>query len=251
MYADFSIRAAKAGKHVICEKPMAMNVKECDAMIKACKAANVLLSIGYHLYFEPHHLEMRRLATEKVYGKVKMIQSGLGYSMADPLSWRLNKDMGSGGAIMDLGVYCVQGVRRTLDELPIEITAQGFNSDKNLFKGIYEMMTFKITFPSGAVSNSITTYSSSINRLYATMGGDWFSLQPSFTGGGATGNSSKGKISFKTPKYQQIKQMDAFPQNILHKTLPLASGEEGMIDMKIIEAIKKSADSGQKVKIVW
>ncbi len=73
MHADFTSRAAKAGKHVICEKPMAMNVKECEAMIEACKAANVMLSVGYRLYFEPHHLEMRRLATEKAYGGVKMI----------------------------------------------------------------------------------------------------------------------------------------------------------------------------------
>ena len=251
MHADFTIRAAKAGKHVICEKPMAMNVKECEAMIKACKTANVMLSVGYRLYFEPHHLEMRRLATEKAYGNVKMIQSGLGYSMANPLSWRLNKALGGGGAIMDLGVYCIQGVRRTLGELPLTVTAQGFNTDKKLFKDIYEMMSFQMTFPSGAVSDSITTYSSSIDRLYATTGGEWFALQPSFTGGGATGDSSKGKISYKTPKYQQIKQMDAFAQNIINKTPPLASGEEGMIDMKIIEAIKKAADTGQKVKMAW
>lgn len=251
MHAEFTIRAAKAGKHVICEKPMAMNVKECEAMIKACNEAKVKLGIGYRLYYEPHHLEMRRLASEKIYGPVKMMESSLGYSMADPKSWRLNKELGGGGAIMDLGVYAIQGPRRTLNELPKTVMAQGYNTDKNLFKGIYEMMTFQMNFPSGAVSNSTTTYSSFTDRMYATTGSEWFELRPSFTAMGATGNSSKGKIEFKEPKFQQINQMDAFAESILENKPLTATGEEGLIDMKIIEAIKRSADVGRKVDLVW
>jgi predicted dehydrogenase len=251
MHAEFTIRAAKAGKHVICEKPMAMNVKESKAMIMACNEANVKLGIGYRLYHEPHHLEMRRLATEKVYGPVKMMESSLGYSMADPKSWRLDKALGGGGAIMDLGVYAIQGPRRTLNELPKTVTAQGYNTDKNLFEGIYEMMTFQMVFPSGAVSNSTTTYSSFTDKLYAATGSDWFELRPSFTAMGAKGNSSKGKIEFSAPKFQQILQMDAFAESILHGKPLATTGEEGLIDMKIIEAIKRSADTGQKVDLVW
>ena len=251
MHAEYTIRAAKAVKHVICEKPMALNAHECEQMIKACKEAKVMLSVGYRLYFEPHHLEVRRLGTQKVYGPVKMMETGLGYAMADPSSWRLNKDLGGGGAIMDLGVYCIMGVRRTLGELPLAVSAQGYNTDKKLFKGIYEMMMFQMEFPSGAISNSTTTYTSFLDRMYATTSSKWFALQPSFTARGATGTYSDGKIDFKTPAYQQIAQMDAFAENIINKTQPLASGEEGLIDMKIIEAIKKSADTGRKVKMVW
>jgi predicted dehydrogenase len=251
MHADFTIRAAKAGKHVICEKPMALNVAECQAMITACEAANVHLAVGYRLYFEPHHLEMRRLGTQKVKGNVKMIESSLGYSMADPTSWRLNKDLGGGGAIMDLGVYCVQGARRTLGELPTTVSAQGFVRDEKIFKGIYEMMAFTMEFPSGAVSNSTTTYTSFVDRLHATTGSDWFSLQPSFTGGGAKGNTSDGAMTFKTDDYQQIKQMDDFANGIINNKQSEASGAEGLIDIKIIEAIKRSADTGSKIKLAW
>ncbi len=252
MHAEFTIRAAKAGKHVICEKPMALNVRECEQMIKACQEAKVLLSVGYRLYFEPHHQEIRRLVTDKVHGAAKIIESGLGYAMADPKSWRLNKDLGGGGAIMDLGVYCISGVRRTLNEMPLTITAQGYNTDPMLFKDIYEMMTFQMTFPSGAVSNSTTTYTSFTDRLYVSTGSHRFGLQPSFTARGASNMPlTDVKIEFQTPALQQIRQLDAFAENIINKTQPLASGEEGLIDMKIIEAVKQSADTGKSVKMKW
>jgi predicted dehydrogenase len=250
MHAEYTIRAAKAGKHVICEKPMAMNVKEATDMIAACQKAGVFLSVGYRLYFEPHHIEMRRLGTEKTHGAIKILESSLGYNMADPKSWRLNKDMGGGGAIMDLGVYCILGARRTLDELPIAVTAQGYNSDPSVFKGIYEMMTFQMRFPSGAVCNSTTTYTSFTDRLYASTGSKRFGLQPAFTATGAAGMRDWDvKISFDAPKYQQTRQMDAFAESIRLKTPVEASGEEGLIDMKIIEAIKESAETGKRIDL--
>ncbi len=254
MHAEYTIRAAKAGKHVICEKPMALNVQECEAMIRACAENRVQLSIGYRLYFEPHHLEMRRLGTQKILGNVKMMESSLGFSMANPKVWRLNKAMGGGGAIMDLGVYCIQGARRTVGELPESVTAQGFVLDKSVFKDIYEGMTFQMNFPGGAVSNSTTTYSSYVDRLYATTGGKWFELNPSYNATGAGGRFSDDQIrpfELKTKAFQQIDQMDDFADCIAAKRTSSASGEEGLIDLKIIEAIKQSADTGRKVRLVW
>ncbi len=251
MHAEYTIRAAQAGKHVICEKPMALNVQECEKMIAACATAGVQLAIGYRLYYEPHHLEMRRLGTEKPLGAVKTIESSLGFSMANPESWRLNKAMGGGGAIMDLGVYCIQGARRTVGELPIAVTAQGYVRDTKVFKDIYEMMMFQMEFPGGAVSNSTTTYSSYVDRLYATTGYQWFGLQPSYNATGATGESSEGPIHFQTNEFQQMAQMDAFVTNIREKTIPEASGLEGMTDLRIIEAIVQSAKKGKRVTIAW
>ncbi|WP_373511994.1 Gfo/Idh/MocA family protein [Persicitalea sp.] len=251
MHAEYTIRAAQAGKHVICEKPMAITVDECQRMIDACREAGVKLSVGYRLYFEPHHLEVRRLGTEKVYGAVKMMETSLGFSMADPTVWRLNKKLGGGGAIMDLGVYAIQGARRVVGEDPVAVTAQGYVRDTTIFKDIYETMMFQMEFPGGAISNSTTTYTSYVDRLYATTGYRWFGLQPAFNATGTTGDSGEGKISFATPDFQQIKQMDAFAQSIIDNTEPLASGEEGMKDLRIIEAIKSAADTGKRVEIEW
>lgn len=168
MHAEYSIRAAQAGKHVICEKPMAMNPNEARQMITACEKAGVQLSVGYRLYFEPHHLEMRRLAAEKTFGHVKIIESGLGFTVPGPNSWRLDKKIGGGGAIMDLGVYAIQGARRTLNSDPISVTAQAFTFDNVHFKGIHEMVFWQFEFPGGAIANCSTTYSSYVDRLYAT-----------------------------------------------------------------------------------
>ncbi len=251
LHAEYVIRAAKAGKHVICEKPMGLTVHECGQMIQACQQAGVKLSVGYRLYFEPHHLEIRRLAASKELGTVKLMETALGFSMADPTSWRLNKQMGGGGAIMDLGVYAVQGARRTIGEDPIAVTAQGFVRDAKVFKDIYESMFFQMEFPGGAISSSTTTYTSYVDRLYATTGYQWFGLQPAFNATGARGESAKGKIELPTPAFQQIRQMDAFAANILDNTAPIASGAEGQKDIRIISAIVQAANTGHRVEIDW
>jgi predicted dehydrogenase len=254
LHAEYSIRAAQAGKHVICEKPMALNPTECKAIIDACQTAGVKLSVGYRLYFEPHHLEMRRLGMQQVYGGVKMIESSLGFSMANPKSWRLDAALGGGGAIMDLGVYCIQGARRTVGELPVSVTAQGYVRNRELFRGIYEMMTFQLAFPGGAVANATTTYTSYVDRLHATTDWRWFGLNPCYNATGAKGEVFDGNImplTFETPAYQQIAQMDAFAESILDNKPVTASGEEGLIDLRIIEAIKQAADSERSVSLRW
>jgi predicted dehydrogenase len=251
MHAEYTIRAAQAGKHVICEKPMAMNATEARQMIVACQKAGVQLSVGYRLYFEPHHLEMRRLAAEKQFGAIKVIESGLGFTVPNPNSWRLDKKIGGGGAIMDLGVYAIQGARRTIGEDPISVTAQAFTFDKIHFKDIHETVFWQFEFPGGTVAHCSTTYSSYVDRLYATCERGWFKLEPSFNATGAQGTTSKGPIEVPSPRYQQIAQMDAFIQSIRTKTRPEASGEEGWKDMKLIGAILQAADTGRKVSIDW
>ena len=112
MHKEFTIRAAKAGKHVICEKPMEVGVQHCQEMIDECKKQKKLLSIGYRLHFEPYNQEMMRLGQKKVYGKLKEIdcQNGFTYG-GNPNSWRLKKALSGGGALMDMGVYCIQAAR--------------------------------------------------------------------------------------------------------------------------------------------
>ena len=249
MHAEFSVRAAQAGKHVICEKPLAMNVAEADQIIQACRDHQVQLSVGYRLYFEPHHFELQRLAREQAFGPLKIVESGLGFPRPAPSSWRLDKKMGGGGAIMDLGVYAVQGARRTVGRDPISVTAQAFTFDTEHFVDIPETVFWQFEFPDGVVSRSSTTYSSYIDRLYVAGERGWGKLEPAFNATGARGETHEGPLQITGPEYQQVAQMDAFVQSIRQREKPLASGEEGRKDLLLIEAILRAAERGEKIKI--
>lgn len=91
MHAEYGIRAAEAGKHLISEKPLANSVEDCDKMIAACKKANKMFSVGYRLHFEPFNLEMARLGQQKIYGNVKKMSAGFGFPIGDPAQWRLKR----------------------------------------------------------------------------------------------------------------------------------------------------------------
>jgi predicted dehydrogenase len=251
MHAEYTIRAARAGKHVICEKPMAMSVAEGKQMVEACKKAGVKLQVGYRLYYEPAHLESRRLGTDQVYGKVNLVEASLGFSMADPTTWRLDKDMGGGGAIVDLGLYAIQGARRVFGTDPVSVTAQGYVFQPDLFKGIYETVTWQMRFPDGGLSNHSTSYSTYVDRLYASAQRGWWRLQPAFNATGAQGVTSEGPMEVKAPNYQQSAQMDDFAKAIKENGTTLAPGEEGLKDLKILEAIFKAAKSGKSTEVVY
>ncbi len=147
MHAEYSIRAAEAGKHVICEKPMAISVQECDQMIAACKNAGKLLSIGYRLHFDPYHLEMSKRIKDNSYGTLNNLTAGFGFN-AQKGSWRLDKKMAGGGPLMDLGIYCLQAACYTTGLEPIAVTAQASPiSDKEKFVDIEETLTWQMEMP--------------------------------------------------------------------------------------------------------
>lgn len=132
LHAEYVVRAAKAGKHVICEKPMAITVEECDRMIAACKEAGKMLSVGYRLHFEPHHQEVMRLGQQRVFGKINLVEAN--HSLGEVKGWRIDKPLSGGGPLMDVGIYCVQAVRYVTGMEPVAVTAQeGFKHDHEKF----------------------------------------------------------------------------------------------------------------------
>jgi predicted dehydrogenase len=180
MHAEYTVRAAKAGKHVICEKPMAITVEECDRMIAACKNAGRMLSIGYRLHFEPYNKEMMRLGQQKIFGALKSLQAENG--MKDVKGWRLVKEMAGGGPLMDLGIYCVQGVRYTTGMEPIAVTAkEGPKTDPEKFKTIEETLNFRMEMPDGIVADCMCSYSKEANLLRTEAERGWFQLSPAYS----------------------------------------------------------------------
>ena len=248
MHAEYTIRAAEAGKHVICEKPMAVSVAEAQAMIDACEAAQRKLSIGYRLHFEPHNMEAMRLGQEKVFGDIKLMNTSFGFRIGDPNQWRLNHALAGGGALMDVGIYAIQAARYVTGEEPVLVTAQEYKTDPVKFAEVDEPLTFQLTFPSGAVASSSTTYNARTERLFAAAERGWFELRPAYSYGGIQGRTSEGPMDFPQIN-QQAAQMDAFADCVINDRTSRVDGYEGLRDMQVIEAIYQSIATGEPVAL--
>lgn len=252
MHKEFVIRAAKAGKHVITEKPMAISARDCEEMIKACRDAGVQLAVGYRLHYEPYNLELKRLGQQKVFGPVRLIEASLGYKVDDPNQWRLHKALSGGGPLMNLGVYCVQCSRYILGEEPVSVTAQfGPNTNKQIFSEVEASIMWQLNFPGGAVCNSTTSYNANIDRVYAAADEGFFELSPAISYGPFRGKTSKGELNFPVIN-QQTAQLDGIGKLILsNQRLPAhITGEEGLKDARVMDAIYEAAGTGKKISLV-
>lgn len=248
LHAEYVIRAAKAGKHVICEKPMAITVEECDKMIAACKEAGKMLSIGYRLHFEPYNVEAARLGTQKVYGAVKKITATHG--MGDVDGWRLDKKLAGGGPLEDVGIYCIQATRYVTGMEPVAVRAkEGPKTDKEKFKTIEESLAFQLEYPGNIITECSTSYSKEMNLLRVDAENGWFQLSPAYAYKGIKGETVKGKMDFPEVN-QQALQMDDFAHCVSAGLPTRVPGEMGRQDVKIIQAVYKAMESGQRVEIV-
>ena len=244
MHAEFAIRAAKAGKHVICEKPMALNVEECEAIIAACNAAGVKLGMGYRLHSEPYTKEVKRFVREKTFGEIRKITAEAAYvSRGNPNQWRLNRKLSGGGALMNMGVYAIQSVIYASGQNPISVKAQEFSTRPDYFKETDETITAQFELPQGVRAEIMTSHNKRANKLHATCDNGWFELDPASTYIPLAGRTSNGPLNFKQESQQKL-QMDDFARHILTGTPNLVPGEMGKRDLIIVEAIYKSIAEG-------
>lgn len=249
MHAEYTIRAAQAGKHVICEKPMALSVEDCDRMIAACKKAGKYLSMGYRLHFEPYNLEMIRLGTKKVYGTIKKISAGFGFAIGDPAQWRLKRALSGGGPLQDVGIYCIQGICYTTGLEPLAVTAQeGPKTDPLKFKEVEQSLSWQFEMPGGVIAEGKSSYSQGMNFLKAEAEKGIFELTSAYNYSGQSGYTPDGPMNFARVN-QQARQMDGFALSIKTNQPSQVPGEMGRRDVKIIQAIYEAMQSGKRVEI--
>lgn len=252
LHHDEAIRVAKAGKHVICEKPMALNAVQGAEMIAACKQANVKLLVGYRMHFEPKTLEVIRMRKDGELGKVLFFQGLSGFQIGDPTQWRLNKALAGGGSMMDIGIYSVNGARYMIGEDPVWVTAEETKNDPVKFKeGVDETIQFQMGFPGGAVASCLSTYSmNNLDKFFVNGQKGWAEMQPSTGYGPIQGRTSKGELKFPHVMHQTV-QMDEMSDIILQGKVPIVpvDGEEALKDLKIIDAIYLAAQTGKKVDL--
>lgn len=251
MHHEYVIRAAKAGKHVWCEKPMAITTQECQEMIDACNKNKRSLAIGYRLHHEPNTQEWRRIVNQQLLGKVKQVKAAAGYFDGRTNHWKQNKAMG-GGVLYDMGVYAIQGARLGTGMEPITIiSAKTSTTRPEIYtNGLDETTVATLEFPGGILADIKTSFGENINFLDITCEKGNINMLPYSGYAGLKGKSDLGEINFayQVP-WQQAKQMDDDAKAIKTGKPMLVPGEEGLKDIKVVEAIYKSAASGQAVKL--
>ena len=248
LHAEYAVKAAEAGKHVWCEKPMARTAAECQLIIDACKKNGVKLSIGYRMQHETNTKTIMKWAYEKPYGRIKKIKAEAGYFDSRRDHWKMKKEMG-GGAMYDMGVYPLNAARYASGEEPIAVTATHSTNRPEIFTEVDETTFFNLEFPSGAVASCKTSFGESLNELRVDCERGWYYLEPFQSYSGVRGETSDGIILKSMRRNQQAVQMDDDALAIIHDTPVLVPGEEGLKDIAIVEAIYRSAATGERVKL--
>ncbi len=247
MHAEYTIRAANADKHVLCEKPMATSVKDSQAMIDACKAANKKLMIAYRCQYEPTNLRAIQMIRDGQLGTIQAIESANGFN-EHAGEWRLNKKLAGGGPLMDVGIYSLNACRYLTGENPIHLEGYCSVIDQDgRFKEVEENVSWAMTFPSGIVASCNTTYGANMPGFFRVHGSKgMIHMEPAFA---YDGLRLKAEIEGEPPidepnnqkdPYQFVLEADDFADCVFGSKEPKANGEEGLRDMQYMAQIYKS-----------
>jgi predicted dehydrogenase len=247
MHAEYTIRAANAGKHVLCEKPMATTVKDCQAMIDACKAADRKLMIAYRCQYEPTNLRAIQMIRDGTLGTIQAIESANGF--VEKLGeWRLDKKMSGGGPLMDVGIYSLNACRYLTGEEPEHV--EGYCSvidDDGRFKTVEENVGWTMRFPSGIVASCNTTYGGVMDGYFRVHGSKGLVYaEPAFAYQGLRLRAEiHGQPPLDEPNpakdpSQFVREADYFADCVFDNKDPKTDGHEGLRDMKLMAEIYKS-----------
>lgn len=253
MHADYAIRAAKAGKHIMVEKPLAVSVAESEAMIAAAKEAGVFLMTAYRLHNEPGTVALLEKIRTGAIGKPLFFQSVFAFQMA-PGNHRLKAEHW-GGALQDVGVYCVNAARHVFGEEPVEATATKHQPEGDpRFAEVEASIAATLRFPSGGIAQIIASFGAAAVDGYRVTGSEAeIELDPGYRFETATTMRLRRNGAVEETVFPQLDQFGGqvayFSDCINSSTPPEADGEEGLCDMRVLLAIEESANTGKPVAI--
>lgn len=257
MHADFTVRSFKAGKHVLCEKPMAVTLAECERMIQAGKAAKRQLMIAYRCQYDPFNVTAMQLMRKGVVGTPRLVSAVMGKQtdLSDPSdAWRLDMAMSGGGALADMGVYGINGTRYLLNEEPTEVRgwARTDKADPR-FRTVEDMIVWQMRFPSGAIGDGSSCFSQPGTMAWQAIGSNRRLVADPGCFYGGNVMKIVGDQSYPQPQVKEIDQfgneMNWFADVVRGRAPNVSPGEEGLQDMRIMHAIMQSvANGGTAVK---
>ena len=254
MHAEYTIRGLQAGKHVLCEKPMANTPADCQAMVDAGHKAGRKLMVAYRCRYEPFNQEMIRMAREKELGAVKVLQTDAGFNIGDPSQWRLKKSMAGGGSLMDIGIYALQAARYFSGEEPAEVNAMEYSTPGDVrFREVEETINFQLRFPSGILANCTSSYGCAYRSHFRALAENgYFELDPAMSYSGLRLRVYRGgslEERFLPAKDHFAAEMEHMSACVMENKEPLTPGEEGLRDLKIMTAIYEAAKTRKTITL--
>jgi glucose-fructose oxidoreductase len=252
MHAEYTIRALEAGKHVLCEKPMANTPADCERMIAAARKANRKLMVAYRLHYEPYNQALVKIARD-AQDPTQLILADAGFNIGDPTQWRLRRTMAGGGSLMDIGIYALQAARYLSGEEPVAVNAMMRSTPGDVrFTEVEEHVTFQLRFPSGLLANCTSSYGAGLNRFRVVKRNGWAELEPALNYTGLRMRAFRdGSLQelFQRPVDHFAAEMDHFSECIQKGTDPRTPGEEGLRDLRIMMAIYEAARAARTVAL--
>ena len=258
LHKEHVLNAFAAGKHVLCEKPMAVSSAEAQTMVDAATKAGRKLMVAYRSQYEPHNRVVQKLVREKTYGPVGLIDAVNVQNMALPEQWRLKKALAGGGALPDIGLYCLNGVRFITGEEPTEIMASTWSAPgDDRFREVEETIAFTLRFPSGLIANCSASYGlHESRRMSLNLPGASIQFENAFAYTGhrlmiahRDGKAEAVEEHRLAAKNQFALELDHMAECIRTDRKPRTPGEEGVQDHKLMEAIYRAAETGQPVRL--
>jgi predicted dehydrogenase len=252
MHKEFTVRAAHAGLHVLCEKPMAIDVRECEQMIRAARRANVKLMIGYRLHFEPANLEAAQLARSGKLGDLRFFTSEFSMQVREN-NIRLEREKG-GGPLYDIGIYCINAARYCLSEEPVEVWATAAKSRDRRFSEIDESVMGTMRYKDERLASFTCSFGAADRSTYSITGTRGsVTLDPAYEYAEGLSYKLKSGERERNKKFAKSDQFAAellyFSDCVLNDRSPEPSGEEGLADVRVIEGMLRSTKSGRWVSV--
>lgn len=251
-HADYAVRAAKAGKHVLCEKPLAVTQEECRRMIKAAQQADIKIMTAYRLHFEPLFLEVLDIVRSGKIGEPRFFSSNFSLH-AKPGGIRTQRELG-GGTLYDLGIYCINTARLMFGAEPTEVFASSIDGARSNMPEIDEMTSGLMKFDGDRLATFTTSFNAngvSDFRVVGTEGN--IHAEPAYEYAEALGYTLTVGETQRNKKGRRRDQFAAeisyFSDCILNGTDPEPSAEEGCWDVRVVNALYQSAERGQPVTL--
>lgn len=258
LHREHVVAAAGAGKHVLCEKPMANTAEEARAMIAACAAARVHLMVAYRCQYEPYNRRAIALIRSGKHGTARIIEACNTQVQGSPDQWRLKAAAAGGGVIPDIGIYCLNGVRAYTGEEPVEVFARIWNPPGDpRFAEVEDTAAFMLRFPSGTLANCAASYTAHESKdMRVRLGEAWIDVENAFAYKGQSlrvarrlGDDEAVDDLRLAHKNQFALEIDHFAECVLTGRRPLTPGEEGLQDHVVMEALYESARTGRPVSL--